>query len=220
MPVPQLLSDVVSVLLLLAPSAALLSLVLAGISLRREGGSTFIVGGGFTKWMFWAVMFATLRSLLGWFNTFGVGATLPSGGVSTSWLASFQSDISTFVSNFVMARIVPTLAAFFVLRAVLDVAGGGHPFPSLITAMFLLGAPTTFSLIQSYDTGTPFATVDVLDSLWTHFAGVIAPSAAALAVIGAVINFATRRPWVRLIFVALAFLCVSALWKLVQAMET
>src|SRR5260370_34761150 len=37
MAIPQLLSDVVRVLLLLAPSAALLSLVLAGISLRREG---------------------------------------------------------------------------------------------------------------------------------------------------------------------------------------
>src|SRR5260370_3758948 len=65
MAIPQLLSDVVRVLLLLAPSAALLSLVLAGISLRREGGNTFIIGGGFTKWMFWAVVFATLQSLLG-----------------------------------------------------------------------------------------------------------------------------------------------------------
>ena len=34
---PQLLNDVISVLLLLAPSAAMLSLVLAGVSLRREG---------------------------------------------------------------------------------------------------------------------------------------------------------------------------------------
>src|SRR6267154_335713 len=59
MAIPQLLSDVVRVLLLLAPSAALLSLVLAGISLRREGGNTFIIGGGFTKWMFWAVVFDT-----------------------------------------------------------------------------------------------------------------------------------------------------------------
>ena len=219
MPIPQLLSDVVRVLLLLAPSAALLSLVLAGISLRREGGSTFIIGGGFTKWMFWAVVFATLQSLLGWFNTFGVGAALPGGGIGTPWLASFQTDVANFMSNFVMARLVPTLAAFFVLRAVLDVAGGGHPFPSILTAMFLLGGPAMFTLIQSYNTGTPFATADVLDSLWTHFAGVIAPTAAALAVIGAVINFATRRPWMRLIAVALAFLCLSGIWRLVQAME-
>src|SRR5260370_9395593 len=85
--------------------------------------------------------------------------------------------------------------------------------------MFLLGTPATFTLIQSYNTGTPFATADVLDSLWTHFAGVIAPTAAALAVIGAVINFATRRPWMRLMAVALAFLCLSGIWTLVRAME-
>lgn len=219
MAIPQLLSDVVRVLLLLAPSAALLSLVLAGINLRREGGNTFIIGGGFTKWMFWAVVFATLQSLLGWFNTFGVDASLPVGGIGTPWLAAFQTDVANFTSNFVMVRLVPTLAAFFVLRAVLDVAGGGHPLPSVLTAMFLLGVPATSALIQSYNTGTPFATADVLDSLWTHFAGVIAPTAAALAVIGAVINFATRRPWMRLIFVALAFLCLSAIWRLVLAME-
>ena len=37
MATPQLLDDIISVLLLLAPSAAMLSLVLAGVSLRREG---------------------------------------------------------------------------------------------------------------------------------------------------------------------------------------
>src|SRR5260370_12592347 len=204
----QRLREGVRVRLLVGRSAALLSVVLAGISLRGEGGSTFIIGGGCTKWMLWAVVFATLQSLLGWFNTFGIGAALPGGGIGTPWLASFQTDVANFMSNFVMARLVPTLAAFFVLRAVLDVAGGGHPFPSILTAMFLLGTPATFTLIQSYNTGTPFATADVLASLWTHFAGVISPTAAALAGIAAVINFATRRPWMRLIDVALAFLCL------------
>ena len=36
--------------------------MLAGISLRREGGGiSFLIGGGFTKWMFWAVVM--LRAL-------------------------------------------------------------------------------------------------------------------------------------------------------------
>src|SRR5712671_5042668 len=153
MPIPQLLSDVVRVLLLLAPSAALLSLVLAGISLRREGGSTFIIGGGFTKWMFWAVVFATLQSIFGWFNTFGVGAALPGGGIGTPWLASFQTDVANFMSNFVMARLVPTLAAFFVLRPVREFAGGGHPSPSIFTAFSLWGAPATFTLSKAITRG-------------------------------------------------------------------
>ena len=77
MATPQLLNDLITVLLMLAPSAALLSLVLAGISLRREGTLTFAIGGGFTKWIFWAVVFLTLQPLLSWFPSFGVAAPLP-----------------------------------------------------------------------------------------------------------------------------------------------
>ena len=82
MQAPQLLNDIISVLLLLAPSAAVLSLVLAGVNLRREGTMTFAIGGGFTKWMFWAVIFLTLQPLLSWFSSFGVSTQLPSGGIS------------------------------------------------------------------------------------------------------------------------------------------
>lgn len=219
MAVPQLLNDVIRVLLGLAPAAALISLVLAGISLRHEGGTTFRVGGGFTKWMFWAVVFVTIGPLLGWFNSFGVAASLPGGAIGSSWLASFDSDVSSFVANFVAGRMINTLAAFLVLRAILDAASGEHPLPSIIAAMFLLGAQTTYSLIQDYNTGTQFATVDVLDSLWNYLAGSIMPIAAGLAIVGAIINFATRRPAMRLVAVALAMLCVSGIWKLVLSME-
>jgi hypothetical protein len=214
---PQLLNDVISVLLLLASSAAMLSLVLAGVSLRREGTLTFAIGGGFTKWMFWAVVFLTLQPLLSWFTSFGLAVPLPSGGITTSWLANFQSDVSQFVSNFVVQHLVPTLAAFFLLRAVLDAASGQHP-PSILAAMFLLGTQTTYSLLQSYNTGTQYATVDVLDSLWNHLVGTIMPIAAVLALVGAILNFATRKPFLRLVAVSLAMLTVSAIWKLLTSM--
>lgn len=215
---PQLLNDIISVLLLLAPSAAMLSLVLAGISLRREGTLTFAIGGGFTKWMFWAVVFLTLQPLLSWFRSFGVAAPLPSGGIATGWLSSIQTDVAQFVTNFVIGRIVPTLAAFFVLRAVLDAASGQHPLPSVLASMFLLGVQTTYSLLQSYNTGTQYATADVLDSLWNHLAGTIMPIAAVLALVGAIVNFATKKPFMRLVAVSLAMLTVSAIWKLVTSM--
>ena len=221
MATPQLLNDIISVLLLLAPSAALLSLVLAGVSLRREGTLTFVIGGGFTKWMFWAVVFLTLQPLLSWFTSFGVAVPLPSGapgGVATAWLATFQTDVSQFVTNFVVQRMVPTLAAFFVLRAVLDAASGQHPLPSILAAMFLLGTQTTYSLLQSYNTGTQYATVDVLDSLWNHLVGTIMPIAAVLALVGAILNFATKKPFLRLVAVSLALLTVSAIWKLLTSM--
>lgn len=131
MAVPQLLNDGIQVLLQLAPAAALVSLVLAGVALRREGGTTFLVGGSFTKWMFWAVVFGTIGPLLGWFTSFGVAAPLPGGGIGSSWLSTFQSDASNFVTTFVAGRLVTTLAAFLVLRAILDTASGGHPLPSI-----------------------------------------------------------------------------------------
>ena len=218
MSAPQLLNDVISVLLLLAPSAAVLSLVLAGVSLRREGTITFAIGGGFTKWMFWAVIFLTLQPLLSWFSSFGVSTQLPSGGIATGWLSNFQSDLSQFISHFVLQRLVPTLAAFFVLRPLLDVASGQHPLASILAAMFLLGTQTTYSLLQSYNTGTQYATVDVLDSLWNHLAGTIMPIAAVLALVGAILNFATRKPFLRLVAVSLAMLTTSAIWKLVTSM--
>jgi len=218
MPAPQLLNDVISVLLLLAPSAAVLSLVLAGLSLRREGTMTFTIGGGFTKWMFWAVIFLTLQPLLSWFSSFGVSTQLPSGGIATGWLSNLQADLSHFISRFILQRLVPTLAAFFVLRAVLDMAAGQHPLPSILAAMFLLGIQTTYSLLQSYSTGTQYATVDVLDSLWNHLAGTIMPIAAVLALIGAVLNFATHKPFLRLVAVSLAMLTTSALWTLLTSM--
>ena len=218
MPAPQLLNDIISVLLLLAPSAAILSLVLAGMSLRRDGAMTFVIGGGFTKWIFWAVIFVTLQPLLSWFTSFGISTQLPSGGISNAWLSNFETDLAQFVSQFILQRLVPTLAAFLVLRAILDAASGQHPLPPLLAAMFLLATQTTFDLLQSYNTGTQYATLDILDSLWNHLAATIMPIAAVLALIGAILNFAMRKPFLRLVAVSLAMMTASAIWKLLTAM--
>src|SRR5207302_11273217 len=86
-------------------AAAVVCLVLGGISLRREGGGiTFVLGGGFSKWMFWCVVFLTLQPLLIWFSSFGVAVPLPGGGISTSWLAALESDITNFVNNFILEK--------------------------------------------------------------------------------------------------------------------
>lgn len=217
--IPPLLNDVIALLLLLAPPAAFVSLVLAGMALRHDGSIMF-VGGSFTKWMFWAVIFLTLQPLLMWFSSFGIALPLATGGINTPWLANIQSDITSFVAKFIVGRIVPTLAAFFVLRAILDTASGDHPLPSIIAAMFLLGIQTTFSLIQGYNTQSEYATADVLDSLWNHLVGTVMPVAAVLALMGAILNFATRKPFMRLVAVALSLLCVSGIWQLLLAMMT
>jgi hypothetical protein len=219
MAVPQFINDIIQVLLLLAPAAALVSLILAGVSLQSDGSFASSIGGNFGKWMIWSVIFLTLTPLLSWFTSFGIATPVTGGGIGSAWLNSFETDVSNFVVNFVVGRLATTLAAFFVVRAILETSSGGHPLPSIVAAMFLLGVQTTYSLLQSYNSGTQWATADVLDNLWNYLAGTIMPIAAGLAVVGAIINFANRRPAMRLVAAALAMLCVSGIWKLVLSME-
>jgi len=215
MATPQLLNDVISVLLALSIPASLVSLVLAGLSLRREGGA---MGGGFTKWVFWSVVFLTLQPLLGWFPSLGVASPVPGGGISTPWLQSFSSDLATFVNDFVIGKLTTVLAAYMVLRAVIDAAQGESPLLGILAAVFLLAAQGTMSLFQSWNSGTQYATVDVLAAAWNYLAGTLMPVAAGLAIVWGIFNFAANRPWLRMVGVALAMLCVSGIWKLVLAM--
>jgi hypothetical protein len=218
---PQLLKDVINVLLLLAPAAAVVCLVLAAISLRYEGGGiTFVLGGGFTKWMFWCVIFLTLQPLLSWFSSFGVGVPVAGGGISAQWLASLQADLTNFINSFVLGKLVTTLAAYCVLRAILDAAAGEPFLGSVIAALFMLGAQTTLNLLSSWNSGTRYATIDVLNSAWNYLAGTIMPIAAGLAIVAAIFNFVTRRPMMRLVGVALGLLSVSGIWYLVLDMAS
>jgi hypothetical protein len=218
MATPQLLNDIVRLLIQVAPAMALVALVLAGIALRREGGSTFAIGGGFTKWMFWAIILLVLPQLLLWFSYFGVPVQAAAGGVGTNWIAGIRDDVTTFINDFVIGRLAITLAGYFVIRAILDAAHGSHPLPSILTAMFLLSIPLTAFLISSLQTDSRFAAADILDGLWNYLAGKILPVAAGLAVIGAIFNFLTNRPAMRLVASAIGFFTVSAVWRLVYGM--
>jgi hypothetical protein len=218
---PALLYDIMSVLLLLTGPAALICLLSAGIALRREGGTVFWVGGGFSKWMLWAVIFLGLQPTLTWFQFFGAPVFFPPGlGIGTPWLSAIQQDLSNFVSSFIVGRIVPLAAAYFVLRAVLDTASGTGPLPSILTAMFLLAISSTQGLLSSWSSaGNRFSIAAALESAWTYLASQIMPIAAGLAICGAIIQFAFNRPgYLHLVMCAGAFLTVSALWVLVNRM--
>jgi hypothetical protein len=211
-----MLEDISRLLLALAGPAALLCLVLAGIALRREGGTSFSLGASFSRWMFWAVVFITLPQLLSWFPSFGVPATLPSGGIGTGWMTSVAADLTNFVTNFVVNRLAPVLAAFFVLRAVLDVADGSNPLGSAIAAMFLLSIASTAALLRGWNNFTPNATADVLAALWTYVASQILPIAAGLAIVAAIWAFWQNRRWMHYVGAAGGFLTVAALWQLIR----
>jgi hypothetical protein len=218
MTIPQFLVDLLRLLFDLALPAALCTMVFAGLALRQESGVNFEAGGRFQRWMLWSVVFLTLPQFLSWFAAQGITLPPQGAGVSGAWLGAMETSFTSFVSDVVVGKLVPILAAFLVLKAVLDSAQGHSPVGSVVAALFLLTITGTVRLMQGFNSGGEFATIDMLASLWNYLANTILPGVAGLAVAGAVINYARRRPFLPLVFSALAFLSISGLWKLVQSM--
>jgi hypothetical protein len=218
MPVPQFLLDLLQLLFDLAVPAAFCTLAAAGVNLRQEGGTNFHINGRAGKWILWTVVLLTIPQLLSWLAAQGINVPSGSGSVGTSWLASIESVAKNFVSEIVVAKLVPVLAAYFVLKATLDGAAEESPLGSILAALFLMSLSALMQLFQSWNSGDQYATTEMLGSLWNYIVGQIMPSAAGLACVGAVINHVRHRPWGRLIFAAIAFLSVSGLLKLFQAM--
>ena len=218
MTIPQLLADLLQLLFDLAVPAAMCTMVLAGLALRQESGVNFEIGGRFQRWMLWSVILLTLPQFLSWFAAQGITMPPQGAGIAGAWLQGMETSFTSFVSDVVVGRLVPILAAFFVLKAALDAAQGANPLGSVVSAIFLLGLSGTVRLMQGFNSGGEFATTDMLVSLWNYLAGTILPEAAGLAVVGAIINYSRKKPFMPLVFSALAFLSVTALWELVQAM--
>jgi hypothetical protein len=218
MTLPQIIVDLLTLLFDMAVPAAVCTMVLAGIALRQEGGVNFQTGGKFQRWVLWSVILLTLPQFLSWFAAQGITMPAQGGGIGSAWVASLQTSFSGFVSNVVVAKLIPVLAAFCVLKAALDAAEGQSPLPSVIAGIFLLSVSGTVQLMQSWNSGSEFATTDMLTSAWNFLAGTILPEAAGLAIVGAIFNYARHRPFMPLVGSGLAFLSVSAIWQLIQAM--
>ncbi|HEY1462406.1 MAG TPA: hypothetical protein VGF44_03190 [Terriglobales bacterium] len=202
----------------LAVPVAVCTMVLAGIALRQEGGVNFQTGGRFQRWALWSVIMLTLPQFLSWFAAQGISMPGQGANISSSWVNGLETSVTGFVSNVVVARLIPVLAAFSILKAALDAAEGHNPLGSIVAGIFLLGISGCVQLMQTWNSGSEFATTDMLTSAWNFLAGTILPEAAGLAVAGAIFNYARHRPFMPLVASGLAFLSVSGIWKLVQAM--
>ena len=218
MTLPPIIVDLMKLLFDIAAPAAICAIVLAGIALRREGGVNFAAGGGFQKWMLWSVIFLTLPQVLSWLAAQGISLPPQGGNISSPWVIGIETSFNNFVTDVLVARLVPVLAAFFVLKAALDAAQGQNPLGSVVTAIFLLAASSTVQLMRTWNSGSEFAMTDMLGWIWNFLAGTILPEAAGLAIVGAILNYARHKPFMPLVGSGLAFLSVSALWKLVQVM--
>lgn len=217
MPVPQFLNDLLSLLYAIASPAAFLTLVAAGLSLRTEGGTNFHLTGRTGKWIMWTVILLTLPQILHWVGAQGIDVPDNPGSSGNSWISGSATAFQNFV-NLVLNNFVPVAAAFMILKATLDGAGGDNPLPSIVAAIFLLSIKATKLMFDGWNSGGDTATTDMLQQFWNYLAGTVMPSAAGLAVVGAVVNFVQRRPYARLIFAAIGFLSLTGLFHLVQAM--
>ena len=171
MTIPQILIDLLQLLFDMAVPAAMCTMVLAGLALRQEGGVNFEVGGRFQRWMLWSVILLTLPQFLSWFAAQGITVPPQSGGISGPWFKSMETSFTSFVSDVVIGKLVPVLAAFFVLKAALDAAQGSSPLGSVVAAIFLLTISGTVKLMQGFNSGGEFATTDMLASLWNYLVG-------------------------------------------------
>ena len=132
MTLPQIIVDLMRLLLDLAVPSAICTMVLAGIALRQEGGLDFQAGGHFQKWVLWSVIFLTLPQLLSWLAAQGITLPAQGGSIGSPWVMSLETAFNNFVSGVVVTSSL--LAAFFVLKAVLDAAQGQNPLASVVTA--------------------------------------------------------------------------------------
>lgn len=218
MNMPQILGEILQLLFDLAAPAAMCTMTLAGLALRQESGVNFESGGRFQRWMLWSVLLLTLPQLLAWFAAQGIAMPPQAFAPASGWLRGIENAVNSFVSDMLLARLAPAFAAFLVIKSTLDAAQGASPVSSLVPAFFLLTVSGSVQLLRQWNSGGEFATADMLVSIWNYLAGTLLPEAAALALVAAVISYSRRRPFAPLIFSALAFLSVSGVWRLVEAM--
>src|SRR5437879_12321881 len=131
MTLPQILVDLMKLLFDLAVPAAICTMVLAGIALRREGGVNFQAGGGFQRWMLWSVILLTLPQFLSWFAAQGINVPPQGAGIAGPWLRGMETSFTSFISDVVVGKLGPVLAAFFVVKAAPDASQGTSPIGSV-----------------------------------------------------------------------------------------
>jgi hypothetical protein len=119
--------------------------------------------------------------------------------------------------NVVRDRIVPVVAGALVLKSLLDAGEGHSPFPSIISALFLLGIGGFFIQVEGWNTGSQYATADILKSMLGWAMTSVAPVLGAMTIYGGIVQFVRRQAWVVYAFVGAGFLAVPALWSLVQS---
>ncbi len=206
-----------TVLLGMAPYFALGCMVAAGVALRGEGGTNFSVNGGFARWIMWALIFCALPTVPLLMNTLGVSGlsnNFTGGGTEFSGMTTAAK---TFVQTYIVGDLVPSIAGFLVLKAVLDAGEGKSPLPSLVSAIFVLSANGLYTLAAGWVGTDAYGVTTGLKGALAYVGGTVCPISAAFCGIGAVVQFIKGSKWGHLALTGLALLSFTGIWALVQS---
>lgn len=203
-----------------APYVGLGCLVAAGVALRGEGGSNFSLGGGFAKWLLWAFIFCALPTIPMIVNSLGnnqLGSLTGSFSGGTAEFTGLGTGIQGFIQGWIVGKAVPSIAGFLVVKAILDSNEGGTPYPSLISAIFLLSVTGIWTLAKGWVESTDeYGIASGMSGALTYLLSTICPIAATFCFIGAVVQFIKGRGWGKLVITGIAMLSATGIWALVQ----
>jgi hypothetical protein len=206
-----------TVLLGIAPYAALGCMVAAGVALRGEGGTNFSIGGGFSRWIMWALIFCALPTVPTLMSQLGVNGLSSNFSGGTSEFSGMTAAAQSFVQTYIVSKLVPSIAGFLVLKAVLDSGEGNSPLPSLVSAIFLLSVNGLYALAKGWVGTDAYGVTTGLSSALSYMGGTVCPIGAAFCFIGAVVVFIKGGRWGHLVLTGLAMLSFTGIWVLVQS---
>lgn len=216
---PPFLTGLYGLLIGAAPYMALGCFVAAAVSFRSGGGLNFEFGGGFTKWIFWGMVFLSLPAIPTFLTAAGIPLQTPgTSSTSSPYLSGLLGLVQNFTSNYLVSHLVPVVGAALVLKALLDSAEGNSPIPSLVSALLVLSVQALWTMAQSWSLSSDqYGVADGLMNLVNWFGSNVCPVAGALCIIGAVVNFVRGKPWGQLAITSIAMMCFSGIWLLVKS---
>ena len=214
---PQILTDLLGLLLGAAPYFALGCFVTAALTFRSGGGQNFELNDGFVKWIFWGVVFISLSSLPLFLGAMGVPIQMP-GSTTSAWVTTLITAVNNFSNGFLLGKIVPVAVGALVLKALLDSAEGKSPVPSIISAILALSIKGMYDMVNSWGLSSDqYGVADGLLKIVNWMGSNVCPAAGALCVIGGIINYGRGKPWGQLAITSVAMLCFSGIWMLVKS---
>lgn len=207
------ISDVTGTLVALAPFCALAAFILAGLHLRGEGGVNFQSNGGFTKWLLWAAIFASLPWVVTTITSPAGHALTVSGSagtIGTKVVAAVQAG-----ATWITGSLLPVIAGMLVLKSLLDSAEGKSPLPSIVSSLFVAALASAGATNLAASSNTDPSTY--LTALLSYVTGTLCPVIAGIVIAFTVIQYATGKRWGHMLLTGMGFAGIAAISTMVKA---